>query len=48
MASGETPAGTDDPEITQREMNQGQRIQQWINRGHLTPRETGRLEAPNR
>jgi hypothetical protein len=36
---------TDDPGIQQREQNQQQRIQQGVNSGALTPRETGRLEA---
>jgi len=45
MASGASLAGTDDPVIQQREMNQGQRIQQGIKIGQLTPRETGRLDA---
>ena len=45
MAGGGALAGTDDPVIQQREMNQEQRIQQGINSGQLTPREAGRLEA---
>jgi len=34
-----------DPRIQQREVNQENRIQQGVQSGQLTPRETGRLEA---
>ncbi len=38
-------AGTNDPVIQQRELNQQQRIDQGVQSGHLTPREAGRLEG---
>ena len=36
---------TNDPGIQQRMQNQDRRIDQGVNSGQLTPRETGRLEA---
>ena len=38
-------AGTNDPVIQQREVNQQNRIDQGIQSGQLTPHEAGRLEA---
>lgn len=38
-------AGTSDPVIQQREVNQQNRIDQGIQSGQLTPHEAGRLEA---
>jgi len=45
MAGGAARAGTNDPVIQQRELNQEQRIQQGVNSGQVTPREAGRLDA---
>jgi hypothetical protein len=45
MAGGAALAGTNDPVIQQRELNQEQRIQQGVNSGQVTPREAGRLDA---
>ncbi len=42
---GSAFAGTNDPVIQQREVNQQSRIDQGIRSGELTPREAGRLEA---
>ncbi len=44
-ASAAAHAGTNDPGIQQREVNQQERIDQGIQSGQLTPREAGRLEA---
>ncbi|HMK42674.1 MAG TPA: hypothetical protein VK445_00895 [Dissulfurispiraceae bacterium] len=38
-------AGTDDPGIQQREINQQKRIDQGIKSGQLSPREAGKLET---
>jgi len=45
MAGGAALAGTNDPVIQQREINQEQRIRQGVNSGQVTPREAGRLDA---
>ena len=45
MAVGSAMAGTNDPGIEQREINQGKRIEQGVNSGRLTPAEAGRLDA---
>jgi hypothetical protein len=46
LLSGAALAGpTDDPGIQKREQNQEKRIQQGVQSGQLTPKETGRLEA---
>lgn len=45
MMVGSALAGSADPVVKQREINQQQRIQQGINNGRLTPAEAGRLEA---
>ena len=38
-------AGTNDPVIQQREVNQQNRIEQGVQSGQLTPHEAGKLEA---
>ncbi len=43
--AGNALAGTNDPIIQQREINQENRIEQGVKSGQLTPNETGRLEA---
>jgi len=45
VGAGSAFAGTNDPVIQQREINQQNRIEQGIQSGKLTPREAGRLEA---
>jgi hypothetical protein len=44
-AAGSASAGTSDPVIDQRQINQERRIDQGVNSGQLTPAEAGRLEA---
>ena len=44
-ALAQQPSGTNDPGIEQRMENQENRIDQGVNTGALTPKETGRLEA---
>jgi CRISPR/Cas system-associated endoribonuclease Cas2 len=44
-ALAQQPSGTNDPGIQQRMENQENRIDQGVNTGTLTPKETGRLEA---
>ena len=45
ITGGAALAGTNDPVVQQRELNQEQRLQQGVNSGQLTPREAGRLDA---
>ncbi|WP_298273543.1 hypothetical protein [Geobacter sp.] len=45
VTAGGVFAGTNDPGIQQREVNQQRRIDQGVASGQLTPREAGRLEA---
>lgn len=45
MAAGGALAGTNDPGIQQREVNQENRIDQGVASGRLTPKEAGRLDA---
>jgi len=45
MAAGAAMAGTSDPIIEQRQINQERRIDQGVRSGRLTPAEAGRLEA---
>ena len=45
MAAGTAMAGTNDPVIEQRQINQERRIDQGVMSGQLTPAEAGRLEA---
>jgi len=42
---GSALAGTNDPVINQRQINQERRIEQGVKSGQLTPNEAGRLEA---
>jgi hypothetical protein len=45
MAAGTAMAGTNDPVVEQRQINQERRIDQGVRSGRLTPAEAGRLEA---
>ncbi|MBI1920432.1 MAG: hypothetical protein HYS23_05035 [Geobacter sp.] len=45
LFAGACLAGTNDPRIQRREQNQERRIDQGVESGALTPKETGRLEA---
>ena len=45
VGAGSVFAGTNDPVIQQREINQENRIEQGVRSGELTPREAGRLDA---
>lgn len=45
LAAGAAMAGTNDPMIERRQINQERRIDQGVKSGQLTPAEAGRLEA---
>jgi hypothetical protein len=45
LAAVSALAGTNDPVIQQRELNQEKRIEQGVGSGQLTPNEAGRLDA---
>lgn len=45
LVAGVCLAGTNDPRIQRREQNQERRIDQGVESGALTPKETGHLEA---
>ena len=45
LAAVSALAGTNDPVIQQREINQEKRIDQGVGSGQLTPNEAGRVEA---
>lgn len=45
FAAGSAFAANNDPGIDQREVNQQNRINQGVQSGQLTPKETGKLEA---
>ena len=45
LAAASALAGTNDPRIQQREINQEKRIEQGVESGQLTPNEAGRLDA---